>query len=85
MKQTRDKVLYSDKANDPKAESQVHKDRFLGALKQNSEGLNKDELGQKIGFSKSYTGKIIQELVSEGKITPDDASPCGYKPKEETK
>ncbi|RDV14264.1 hypothetical protein DXT99_15800 [Pontibacter diazotrophicus] len=64
-------------------ENNVHKERYLGALKQNNGKLDEEELGQSIGFSKEYTDKIIDELLSDGRIKSQTAGTCRYKPTEE--
>ncbi|WP_237144565.1 hypothetical protein [Pontibacter pamirensis] len=79
MKQTKAIVEEITKINDPIAEKNVHKERYLGALKHNNGKLDEDELGQSLGFSKEYTDEIIEELLSDGKITVT----CRYRPTEE--
>lgn len=83
MKQTKAIVEEITKVNDPIVENNVHKERYLGALNQNNGKLDEEELGQSIGFSKEYTDKIIEELLSDGKIKFHAAGACQYKPTEE--
>lgn len=83
MKQTKGIVEKITKENTPEVEKSVHKDRYLGALKQNDEKLDEEDLGQSIGFSKEYTDEITDELVSDGKITSKKDGTCHYKPTEE--
>lgn len=83
MKQTKAIVEEITKKQTPEAENNVHKERYLGALKQNDDKLDEEELGQSIGFSKDYTGKIIGDLESDGKIKPDADGTCHVKPTEE--
>lgn len=80
MKQTKAIVEEINKKHIPEAENNVHKERYLGALKENDDKMDEEELGQSIGFSKGYTDKIIGELESDGKIKPDADGTCHVKP-----
>ncbi|WP_347158741.1 hypothetical protein [Pontibacter chitinilyticus] len=82
MKQTKAIVIETKKTDDLKNERNVHKERFLGALKENNNRLDQEELGKSLGFSKEYTDKIIEALLLEGKIISQPAGVCRYKPTE---
>jgi len=79
MKQTKSIVKETEKAEDIVTESNFHKDRYLDALKHNSDELDEEKLGQKLGFSKEYTNKIIEELLADGNITRHTAGTCRYR------
>lgn len=68
MKQTKEKAAAIQKEEDSRAENSVHKERYLRALQDSTGGLDGEQLGQSLGFSKEYTHRIIGELVAEGKI-----------------
>lgn len=83
MKQTKEIVKEVDKIEDAVAENNVHKDRYLNAKEHNSDDLNEEQLGVRLGFSKEYTQKIIKDIKVDDKKTPHSGTKGLHDTKEE--
>ncbi len=80
MEMDKVKQAFDTKAGDATAEKNVHKTRYVGALKENKKKLSGIELGISLGFSKEYTKSIIEELLLENKIVLEPASDDNFIP-----
>lgn len=59
------------------------KEKYLQALKENKGKMDEIALGDKLGFSKEHTDKVIEGLLADEKIEYRMAEgACNYKIKE---